>query len=115
MASERDKLKKVLRLRDTVGISVGQIIGSGIMALTGFAILLTGSGAPLAFVVAALLMVVISVPIAVLGSALPTSGGQYVYASRLIGPKTGFFFVFLLGSEFADSKTVYQILIGKFK
>lgn len=93
--SEQNNLKKVLRLRDTVGLSVGQIIGSGIMALTGWAIYLTGTGAPLAFIIAAVFILVISMPIAVMGAALPTTGGQYAYASRLIGPKTGFYFVFL--------------------
>ena len=44
MAEEKKDLKKVLGLGDLMGIGIGQIIGSGIMALTGICIALTGAG-----------------------------------------------------------------------
>ena len=37
-------LKKVLGLTDVLGIAIGQIIGAGVMSLTGIGIQMTGSG-----------------------------------------------------------------------
>ena len=48
--NQNNELKRVLGLGDLMGIGVGQIIGSGIMALTGITIALTGAGTPLAFI-----------------------------------------------------------------
>ena len=39
---KQGELKKVLGLGDLMGIGIGQIIGSGIMSLTGICIALTG-------------------------------------------------------------------------
>ena len=89
----KGNLKKCLTLTDTIGISVGQIIGAGIMSLTGYAILLTGKGAPFAFVLSAFLSLISCLPLAVLGSVIPTTGGMYAWTSRLISPKVGFFFL----------------------
>ena len=90
------ELKRVLGLGDLMGIGVGQIIGSGIMALTGITIALTGAGTPLAFLVAAVLVICPNLVLAVLGSAVPATGGMYTYVRDYIGPKTGFFYLALL-------------------
>ena len=91
-----NELKRVLGLGDLMGIGVGQIIGSGIMALTGITIALTGAGTPLAFLVAAILVICPNLVLAVLGSAVPATGGMYTYVRDYIGPKTGFFYLALL-------------------
>ena len=98
MAEEKQqgKLKKVLGLGDLMGIGIGQIIGSGIMALTGICIALTGAGTPLAFLVAAVLVSCPNTVLAVLGSAVPATGGMYTYVRDYIGKKTGFFYLALL-------------------
>lgn len=98
MAEEKQqgKLKKVLGLCDLMGIGIGQIIGSGIMALTGICIALTGAGTPLAFLVAAVLVICPNTVLAVLGSAVPATGGMYTYVRDYIGKKTGFFYLALL-------------------
>ncbi len=93
---EQPKLKRVLGLGDLMGIGVGQIIGSGIMALTGITIALTGAGTPLAFLVAAILVICPNMVLAVLGSAVPATGGMYTYVRDYIGPKTGLFYLALL-------------------
>ncbi|MEI4770679.1 APC family permease [Psychrobacillus sp. FJAT-51614] len=99
MASQEAKLKKVLGLGDVMSIGVGQIIGAGVMALTGIAIGMTGSGVVLAFIVSSIFTLFMVLPTAVMGSALPTTGGNYKYASRLLSPKIGFFWLslFILG------------------
>lgn len=44
------ELKRTLGFWDLMGASMGQIIGAGIMSLTGIAIGMTGRSAPLAFI-----------------------------------------------------------------
>lgn len=96
MEKKQNELKRVLGLGDLMGIGVGQIIGSGIMALTGITIALTGAGTPFAFLVAAILVICPNLVLAVLGSAVPATGGMYTYVRDYIGPKTGFFYLALL-------------------
>lgn len=94
--TKQGSLKKVLDFKDLMGIGVGQIIGSGIMALTGICIALTGAGTPLAFMLAAVLVICPNMVLAVLGSAVPATGGMYTYVRDYIGKKTGFFYLALL-------------------
>ncbi|MGW8027298.1 APC family permease [Staphylococcus xylosus] len=88
-------LKKVLGLTDVLGIAIGQIIGAGVMSLTGIGIQMTGSGITPAFIISAVITLLTMFPIAILGSTLPTTGGMYQYTSRLLSPKTGIFWLML--------------------
>ncbi len=94
--NKQGELKKVLGLGDLMGIGIGQIIGSGIMSLTGICIAMTGAGTPLAFLIAAALVICPNIVLAVLGSAVPATGGMYTYVRDYIGKKTGFFYLALL-------------------
>lgn len=93
--NEEVGLKKVLGLKDAIGIALGQIIGAGIMSITGVAIALTGSGIPLSFLLSSIIMLIITIPLAVLGSVLPATGGMYTYTSRLLSPNAGFVYLLL--------------------
>lgn len=95
MASEESKLKKVLGLGDVMSIGIGQVIGAGVMALTGIAIGMTGSGVTMAFIISSIFTLFMVLPIAVMGSAIPTTGGLYRYTSRLLSPRIGFFWLTL--------------------
>lgn len=94
--TEKNTLKKVLGFWDLMGIGVGQIIGSGIMVLTGITIAITGAGTPFAFILAAILVICPNMVLAVLGAAVPATGGMYTYVRDYIGKKTGFFYLALL-------------------
>ena len=83
-------LKKVLGLTDVLGLAFGQIIGAGILVLTGIAIGLTGKGVILAFLIAGVITCITILPMAQLAAAIPTTGAGYRYSSRLLGPKWGF-------------------------
>lgn len=91
-----DKLKRNLGFWDVFAIALGQIIGSGIMVLIGIGIEFTAYAIPLAFIISAVLTVIKSIPIAFLGSAMPATGGLYVYCKRILGPKIGFFYLALV-------------------
>lgn len=90
--------KTKISLFDLIGIGIGQIIGSGVMILTGIAIGKTGYGVPLAFVFAGIIVAITNICLATLGSAIPANGGQYTYVRDLIGKKAGFFYVALLAA-----------------
>lgn len=95
--SQVDVVKKQsISFKDLMGISIGQIIGSGIMILTGIGIGLTGKGVAWSFLLAAILVIIPIISLAALGSAMPSAGGMYTYVRDLIGRKTGFFYVALL-------------------
>lgn len=91
--NQEQNLKRVLDTKDVLLMAVGLIIGAGVMTLTGIAIGRTGTGVPIAYLIAAIATTVMSVPVAQLGSAAPTAGAGYKYASRLISPMWGFFFI----------------------
>jgi len=81
---------------DLLSISLGQIIGTGVVVLTGISISMTGFGAPWAFVLALLIVAIPTICIAALGSAVPASGGNYTYVRDLLGPKTSVIYLGLL-------------------
>lgn len=83
-------LKRVLGLPEVVGIEVGQTIGAGVFAMTGIAIGICGAALPIAYALAVVPVVFFMLPIAFLGSAIPTVGGNYTYPSRLFSPTAAF-------------------------
>ena len=90
------ELRRSLSFRDVFAIALGQVIGSGIMVLVGIGIDLTGHGIVLAFVISAGLSILKQWPIAFMGSAMPATGGLYVYCKRVLGPQLGFFYLAVL-------------------
>ena len=88
--------KKLLGFWDLMSISLGQIIGTGVVVLTGVSISMTGYGAPWAFLLALAIVAIPTICIAALGSAVPSTGGNYTYVRDLLGQKTSFFYLSLL-------------------
>ena len=83
MANPTVELKRVLTFWDILFIAIGQIIGAGVVALTGVAIGMTGPSVIFAYGVAAVLVLIVSVLIMVAGATLPVVGAYYVWSSRL--------------------------------
>ena len=104
--SDGAEKKELLKFGDCMSFCIGQIIGSGIMVLTGIALARTGRGVPLGFVVAAAIIMITMVPLAVLGAGMPGTGGNYVYVRELIGRKSGLVYVVMFA--------VSQCLISTF-
>ena len=90
------ELKKTLSFWDVFSIALGQVIGSGIMVLIGIGIEFTAYAIPFAFVLSACLSIIKQIPVAFMGSAMPATGGLYVYCKRVLGPRTGFFYLAIL-------------------
>lgn len=77
--------KRVLSKEDLMAMAVGQIIGAGIMALTGVAIGFTGKGTSFAFLGAAIFTLCNAFPMILLRGTVHLRGGQYTQASILLG------------------------------
>lgn len=76
-AATGGELKRNLGKVDLMSIAVGQIIGAGIMAMTGVAIGMTGRSVNLAFVIAAILTIFTALPQILVGGTARFKGGQY--------------------------------------
>ena len=90
------ELKRSLTFWDVFASAMGQVIGSGIMVLIGIGIGFTAYAIPFAFILSAILSIIKQLPIAFMGSAMPATGGLYVYCKRILGPKIGFFYLAIL-------------------
>ena len=66
-------------------IAVGQIIGAGVIALTGIAIGMTGPSVIFAYLLSAVLVLIVTILIMMAGSVLPAVGAYYSWCSRLSG------------------------------
>jgi amino acid transporter len=83
------KLERSLGLAAVVAISIGSMLGSGIFVLPGLAFELTGPSVYLGYLVAALCVLPAAMSKSELATAMPTSGGTYVYLERTFGPLAG--------------------------
>jgi basic amino acid/polyamine antiporter, APA family len=83
-------LKRVLGLPAVIFIAVGMTIGGGVFVFTGIVLKIVGQGLPLTYALAVVPVFVSMLPLAMLGSALPATGGNYRYPSRMVSPGLAF-------------------------
>ena len=76
-------------LKTVIAISLGSMLGSGIFVLPGPVIAMVGDDAWLAYFLAGLCVLPAAVSKSELATAMPNSGGTYVYLERTFGPLTG--------------------------
>ncbi|HEY5490262.1 MAG TPA: amino acid permease [Gemmatimonadaceae bacterium] len=79
-----DGLKKVLGLSETTFIAIGMTIGGGIFVFTGIVLKIVGPALPIAYALAWIPILISMFPLAMLAAAIPTTGGNYKYPSRLV-------------------------------
>ena len=97
-------LERVLGLPTVVFIAVGFTIGGGVFVFTGIVFNITRQALPLAYALASIPVFMSMMPIAMLGSAVPTTGGNYRYPSRMVSPGLAFvgIWVYALASFFGQ-------------
>lgn len=83
------KLERRLTLASVVAISIGGMLGSGIFVLPGLAAAKAGPAVWLAYLLAGICVLPAALSKAELATAMPTSGGTYVYIERTFGPLFG--------------------------
>lgn len=99
-------LNKTLGRKELFSVAVGQIIGAGIMALTGVAIAMTGRSVNVAFILAAIAVIGVFIPMIFITSTVRLRGGQYTQAAVFISEKySGMFMVIYI---------VYNIAIAMY-
>lgn len=82
-------LERSIGLGAVVAISISAMLGSGIFVLPGLAAAKTGPMVWLAYLVAGLGVLPAALSKSELATAMPTSGGTYVYLERAFGPLAG--------------------------
>jgi APA family basic amino acid/polyamine antiporter len=70
-------------------ISIGAMIGSGIFVLPAIGFVEAGPSVVLAYLLAAFVVLPAALSKAELGTAMPESGGDYLYIERALGPLAG--------------------------
>ena len=83
------KLERSLSLPSVIAISLGGMLGSGIFVLPGLAAAQTGPSVWLAYLLAAICVLPAALSKSELATAMPSSGGTYVYIERAFGPLFG--------------------------
>ncbi|MDX1530573.1 MAG: amino acid permease [Rhodothermales bacterium] len=84
-----DRLLRQLGFWDALTIGVGTMIGAGIFLLSGVALTLAGPAAIFSYLGAGLVCVITAASAAELATGMPTSGGDYYFVSRSLGPALG--------------------------
>ncbi|MEL0100987.1 MAG: amino acid permease, partial [Euryarchaeota archaeon] len=85
----KTKIERSLDLIGLVIISLAAMIGSGLFVLPSFAADIMGPGIWLAFLFAGAVVLPGAYSKSELGSAMPSSGGSYLYLERTFGPLIG--------------------------
>lgn len=110
-------LQRTMTARHLLMISFGGVIGTGLFLSSGWTIHQAGPiGTILAYAVGAVLVYLVMLCLGELAVAMPWTGAFHVYATRFIGPATGFTVAILywstwtiaLGSEFTGAGLIMQ-------
>ena len=85
-------MKRVLRVHDGLAITVGIVIGAGILRTPGLIAEYLGNGWLIlaVWVVGGIVAALSTLVLAEMAAALPRAGGKYVYAREAYGPVAGF-------------------------
>lgn len=83
------KLERRLGLVSVIAISLSAMLGSGLFVLPGLAAAKTGPSVWLAYLIAALCVLPAALSKSELATAMPFSGGTYIYLERSFGPLVG--------------------------
>ena len=86
---------KQLSRTDLFSMAIGQIIGVGIMTMTGIAIGFTGRSVNLAYLVAGLITIFAAIPQIYIGGTSNFYGGQYSQIGVLCGQKAAGIFLYI--------------------
>lgn len=93
--SDTKAANQKLSRTDLFSMAIGQIIGVGIMTMTGIAIGFTGRSVNIAYIVAGVLTIISAIPQIFIGGTANFLGGQYSQIAVLSGKKLAGVFVYI--------------------
>jgi APA family basic amino acid/polyamine antiporter len=109
------ELKRVLKLPAVAFIAIGFTIGGGVFVFTGIVFKITGPALPIAYAFAVIPVFFSMLPIAMLGSAIPTTGANYKYPSRMVSPGLAFVGIWVYGvASFVGQIPLYALGCAKY-
>ena len=109
------ELKRVLKLPAITFIAVGFTIGGGVFVFTGIVFKIAGQALPVAYALAVIPVFISMLPIAMLGSAIPTTGANYKYPSRMVSPGLAFTGIWVYGvASFVGQIPLYALGCAKY-
>lgn len=82
-------LRRELGFWDALTIGAGTMIGAGIFLLAGVALEMSGPAAIFAYLLSGIVCMITASSAAELATGMPTSGGDYFFVSRSLGPAFG--------------------------
>ena len=102
---------KSLGRKELVAMAVGNIIGGGVMTMTGIAIGITGRSVLFAYIISAVLVLIMSLPHFFTAATIRMNGGFYTQAA-LFGGKwfAGLYSVVWKHSQFHINDNLYRSL-----
>lgn len=115
--TNENQLKRSMKSRHLFMISLGGVIGTGLFLSSGYTISQAGPGGTiLAYLVGGIIMYLVMLCLGELTVAMPVTGSFQTYATKYIGPATGFTiglmywltWVVTVGSEFTASGLLMQ-------
>ena len=91
------------------------MIGGGIFVFTGIVLKITGQALPLAYGLAVVPVFISMMPIAMLGVAIPSTGANYKYPSRMVSPGLAFLGIWVYAfASFFGQIPLYAISCGNY-
>lgn len=116
---QNGQLKRTMKTRHLIMLSLGGVIGTGLFFNTGYIISTTGAaGTLLAYLIGALVVWLVMQCLGELSVAMPETGAFHVYAARYLGPATGYTVAWLYwltwtsaGIELYRSRVLYAVLV----
>ena len=84
-----ERLEAKLGLYGVLAVSVGAMVGSGIFVLPGLAAKLAGPAVVIAYALAGVIILPAALSKSEMATAMPESGGIYLYIDRAMGPLLG--------------------------
>lgn len=82
-------LERRLGLKAVIAISISSMLGPGIFVLPGVVASDAGNGLWISYILATICIIPAALSKAELATAMPTSGGAYIYIERTFGPLVG--------------------------
>jgi Gamma-aminobutyrate permease and related permeases len=98
-----------LGLLDATMVGMGAMIGAGIFVLTGLAAEIAGPAAILVFALNGVVTVLTGISYAELASAIPKSGGGYVFVREVFSGPTSFLMGWMLSFAYMIAGALYAL------